>query len=79
MNRFFTKTLEVDVTFRVALDRDDVCERSRLPDVYRSPDVFRLPAKKIERGPHENRKINANPLHVDDAEPRPVHVKNGVV
>ena len=60
MNRFFTKTLEVDVTFRVALDRDDVRERSRLPDVYRSPDVFRLPAKKIERGPHENRKINAN-------------------
>ena len=60
MNSFFTKTLEVDVTFRVALDRDDVRERSRLPDVYRSPDVFRLPAKKIERGPHENRKINAN-------------------
>ena len=39
---------------------DDVRKRSRLPDVYRSPDVFRLPAKKIERGPHENRKINAN-------------------
>ena len=52
MNRFFTKTLEVDVTFRVALDRDDVRERSRLPDVYRSPDVFRLPAKTITgRGP----------------------------
>ena len=55
MNRFCTVTLEVDVTFRVTLDRDDVRERSRLPDVYRSPDVFRLPAKKIERGPHENR------------------------
>ena len=60
MNRFFTVTLEVDVTFRVALDCDDVHERSRLPDVYRSPDVFHLPVKKIERGPHENRKINAN-------------------
>ena len=52
MNRFCTVTLEVDVTFRVTLDRDDVRERSRLPDVYRSPDVFRLPAKKITgRGP----------------------------
>jgi hypothetical protein len=60
VNRYSTVTLEVDVTFRVTLDRDDVRERSRLPDVYRSPDVFRLPAKKIERGPHENRKINAN-------------------
>ena len=52
MNRLLTQTLEVDVTFRVALDRDDVRERSRLPDVYRSPDVFRLPAKTITgRGP----------------------------
>ena len=47
VNHFFTVTLEVDVTFRVALDCDDVRKRSRLPDVYRSPDVFRLPAKKL--------------------------------
>ena len=52
MNHYSTVTLEVDVTFRVTLDRDDVRERSRLPDVYRSPDVFRLPAKKTTgRGP----------------------------
>jgi len=45
VNRFLTVTLEVDATFHVTLDRDDVCKRSRLPDVHHSPDVFRLPAK----------------------------------
>jgi hypothetical protein len=36
VNRFWTVTLEVDVTFRVTLDRDDICKRSRLPDVNRN-------------------------------------------
>jgi hypothetical protein len=46
MNRFWTVTLEVDVTFRVILDRDDACKRSILPEVDRSQDVFHLPTKK---------------------------------
>jgi hypothetical protein len=59
MNRFFTVTLEVDVTFRVTLDhRDDVCERS----VYRT-------WTEIEPGPDMNQKINANRTWIEITTP----------
>jgi hypothetical protein len=45
--RFWTVTLEVDVTFRVILDWEDACERYCLTDLdNRSPDVFSLSTKK---------------------------------
>jgi hypothetical protein len=47
VNSFWTVTFEVDVNFRVILDCDDVCKRSRLPDVNQNQMRIAREQKKL--------------------------------